>query len=1317
MLTGMAVLAFLAVALGAWLLTTQPAGAQAMETVKLSYQENNTKQVQSFSARDPEGGSVYWSLSGTDAGAFSLSRTKGGATVLSFKKPPNFEIPTDIAGTTPSTALADDSKYEVTVRASDGGLTTIKSFMVEVTVTNMDEPGSVTLTPVQPQTGVAMMARVSDPDLPESPVTVYGWAKSSTETGSYTPIQGETEMMYTPTRDDVGHFIMVTARYRDLADSARDRTVTARSKYAVRGTPAANKQPMFYDQTPGAADEGADEDYEVSRSVVENTPSGTPIGPPFTAYDPDEGDILTYSLFDGDATDITADDAANGDSTKFSIDPRTGQIMTKTELNFESGSGDDDNCTADDSCVVKVVATDPSDVDTDDSTGDNAATSVTVTIAVTNVEEAPTVTLGSDSAAKNAITVDEYVDRSDAEYTLTSIPADYTYGVDPTGAVTWTVEGPDSARFVAPSGVLAFKDCSPDDTTVETEGCPNFEMPMDTDKDNVYEVTVVATDSALNKGMRKVTIKVINVEELGRVTFPATVQPASGEGITAVLKDPDGGQKNVSWQWSIGGSPASTTPGEITNASSATYTPKVGDVGGMLTAKASYTDAFDSGNEATSAETIAVLGADGGNTAPKFVDDGSPPEDLKSATLSVDENVDSLAAATGTTINVTDNENQRLIYSSEGTDGAMFNASTNNDNAVTRIVTITPKMALDHEAKSTLKITLRVTDPFGASATLPVTINVTDQAEEPKITGPKPFIYSYEENGKMAVVALTATDPDENQGVTWTFSTEGGDGADRGSFKIDPLNGMLTFDDSPDYEMPMDGTANNPSRNNVYEVTVEANTVGQTGDSASKTQLVKVKVTDMAEAPEFAKSTDTLTIYEDNDDGKGPNRPIGDPVTATDGDEGDMPTYSLSGSDAASFSIVPATGQIVTKDKLDYEAKDTYTVTVTATDRSGLQDTIDITVEVLDVDEPPTIVAGGISVSGPSSPEYAEKGMAAVGTYEADGENAANAGWTLEGADVGDFRLSSSSGMSTMLMFMSSPNYETPMDADTDNTYMVTVKASHGSGDAMVMDSQDVTVTVTNVEEDGMVTLSPMNPAVGTAVTATLTDPDDGIMDTTWQWSKSKDGDEMSIADGVTSEGAMSSYTPVAGDEGYQLMAKAMYTDGYGDDMATGTTGMVVTNNAPMFAAETTTRTIAENSAEGTNVGAPVTATDADVGDTLSYALSGDDAMYFDIDNMGQIMVGATAMLDYETKRSYMVTVTATDPNSASDSITVTIMVTDVMVGNDATLDGYDANDNEMIEKSEVIKAINDYLFGEGDAAISKADVIRLINMYLFPNG
>ena len=100
-------------------------------------------------------------------------------------------------------------------------------------------------------------------------------------------------------------------------------------------------------------------------------------------------------------------------------------------------------------------------------------------------------------------------------------------------------------------------------------------------------------------------------------------------------------------------------------------------------------------------------------------------------------------------------------------------------------------------------------------------------------------------------------------------------------------------------------------------------------------------------------------------------------------------------------------------------------------------------------------------------------------------------------------------------------------------------------------------------------------------------------------------------------------------------------------------------NNPPAFSDDAVTRSVPENTAAGANVGAAVTATDPD-GDTLTYALSGDDEMYFAIDNMGQIKVGADAMLDYETKETYMVTVTATDSQMATDTIDVTIMVADV---------------------------------------------------------
>ena len=79
---------------------------------------------------------------------------------------------------------------------------------------------------------------------------------------------------------------------------------------------------------------------------------------------------------------------------------------------------------------------------------------------------------------------------------------------------------------------------------------------------------------------------------------------------------------------------------------------------------------------------------------------------------------------------------------------------------------------------------------------------------------------------------------------------------------------------------------------------------------------------------------------------------VGNPVVATDDGEGDTLTYTLGGADADSFDIDSSTGQITVGDgtQLDYETKDRYDVTVTATDpSSGASDTTTVGIMVTDV--------------------------------------------------------------------------------------------------------------------------------------------------------------------------------------------------------------------------------------------------------------------------------------------------------------------------------------------------------------------------------
>ena len=266
-------------------------------------------------------------------------------------------------------------------------------------------------------------------------------------------------------------------------------------------------------------------------------------------------------------------------------------------------------------------------------------------------------------------------------------------------------------------------------------------------------------------------------------------------------------------------------------------------------------------------------------------------------------------------------------------------------------------------------------------------------------------------------------------------------------------------------------------------------------------------------------------------------------------------------------------------------------------------------------------------------------------------------------------------------------------------------------------DGADATTAAIMVEDmlDGLAE----DPDGNVGDTPPITDMYPNITGATWQWAKTMTPDMMASWMDIT--GATdAAYTVMDADGGYHLRATAMYDDGEGmDKMASEETMMVMMmtmNAAPMFESETDTREVAENTATGEDIGNPVAASDANA-DALTYALSGADVASFAIDSdTGQLMT--LAALDFETKPTYSVTVTASDSGGLSDSIDVTITVTDVVDETQPAdfdpLAEYDADNSGALEKDEVIQAITDYLFGEGADAISKDDVIETITLYLF---
>ena len=1361
----------LGIALGALLLTIQPVGAQSTgdcETIggelTCSYVEGSTGRVFDFvpDPTPPARAAIAWTLVTTQAdrttaitthpdhGDFSIDQESG---VLTFKSPPNYENPsdgdhnndgdnTDAADTNNAVEEASDNIYKVKVRLevdTDAGRTTSEQG-VSVTVTNKEEDGSVSLNNLQPQVRELITATLGDPDGSKVEST-WQWSSSSSRSSGYTDIAGATADSYRPVEGDTGMYLRATVTYTDGHGAEIDTAMTE-SVEAVRAeTGADNADPAF------------GEGETATRAIDENTPAGTNIGPPVAATD-DDLDVLSYSLGDGVASSDPndADGADTLDDGLFSIDAATGQLMTKAALNVDAPTTLTDRDTTDADVLqlqVTVIVKDPLGNRVDDP----ALDTITVTITVNDVNEAPTVSgpvllirheegslraLSAGAVPALDLRLDSLPDDSDDETTLLVNPTTFT-AADPDGetatqAVTWELSGPDASKFRLSDGDTDAADARTDredSHPLRFKATANFEKPGDANKDNVYEITVTARDGQLVTGSRDVTIRVTNRDENGGVSL-SHIQPEVATNLTAKLVDQDGGITGLKWQWmrDTTGTAATATADctdsglvfdKITGKTSPTYKPAPGDEGKCLRVTATYDDTvrnkdieeppgpegIDESEPTVESDTSEhpVRAAVSPNDRPYFEADGAPtdpPTRVTSYTRYITENqpvtptsivrantdgitepVDPITDDVGATDVVNDDGDDAttddptdvgfLQYELGGASKDYFRIDQTTQTAVA----IRPTKMLNREDKSRHTVTVKVTDPSGGTATATVTIIVVDVDEAPKIDDAGPMHVMHMENDKAAVANYMATDP-EGKAITWTVlgSDPGTAEFDMEDLKVTAKAGprtMLAFKSAPNYESPEGGALaeTTTGKGNIYTVKLRAavndaeetdSTAGETIDPTTEMDTVDIMVgvTDVPEAPEFSDASKTLTVDE-HVTGDPLHGNVGSRVTATDSDGEIHLTYSLSGTDAGYFTIVPATGQIKTMKRLDYETKDSFSVVVTATDPTGLSDTINITIKVDDVAEAPDIVPDGVAVSGDTDVDYNEKGTAAVGTYTVEGPQATSARWTLEGADRGDFSMDPTSGASSMLKFKSSPDYEAPADADTNNTYMVTINAAVG-GD---IDTQEVTVTVANVEEDGTVALPSASPVVGGEVTAILTDPDGSISGLSWDWHTSSDMATWSAAPGTETNDPMSftsTYTTVADDVDKYLRATASYTDGYDSGNSEQAVSAKVlaadVNVAPRFPTATTTRSIAENMANA-DIGDPIVANDAN-GDTLAYTLEGTDMASFRIvGSTGQLQTSAA--LNFEAKNAYAVVVKATDPGQLSDTITVTINVTDVV--------------------------------------------------------
>ena len=406
-------------------------------------------------------------------------------------------------------------------------------------------------------------------------------------------------------------------------------------------------------------------------------------------------------------------------------------------------------------------------------------------------------------------------------------------------------------------------------------------------------------------------------------------------------------------------------------------------------------------------------------------------------------------------------------------------------------------------------------------------------------------------------------------------------------------------------------------------------------------------------APIFTEGVNTIRTVAENT-AAGVN--IGDAVTATDQDANTTLTYTLGGTDAGSFSIDSATGQLKTKAALDYETQNAYSIVLTVSD-GQVTDTITVTINISNVNEAPVFAVGSSTTHTVAENTAAGENIGSpVSATDDDGDTLS---CSLSGTDAGKFSIDSTNGQLQT---------SAALDYETKSSYTVTVSVSDGKGGT---DSITVTINVTDVSEvtnnapvftDGTSTTRSVaentaaNTNIGSAVSAT-----DADNDTLTYTLGGTDAASFSI---VSTSGQLQTSAALDYETKSSYTVTVSVSDGKGGtDSITVTINVTdvseVTNNAPVFAdGTTTTRSVAENTAANTNIGSAVSATDAD-NDTLTYTLGGTDAASFSIvSTSGQLQTSAA--LDYETKSSYSVTVSVSDVRGGTDSITVTINVTDV---------------------------------------------------------
>ena len=387
-------------------------------------------------------------------------------------------------------------------------------------------------------------------------------------------------------------------------------------------------------------------------------------------------------------------------------------------------------------------------------------------------------------------------------------------------------------------------------------------------------------------------------------------------------------------------------------------------------------------------------------------------------------------------------------------------------------------------------------------------------------------VTTFAENGSGFLESFSVPNPPS---LRWAIY-----GPDSSAFTINrsghlpDREGNLSFASSPDFEDPSDENGDN-----IYELIIPA--VSASG--ATGYLPVAVRVTDASEptgapdAPSVSAATGTINSLDISWNAPGNSgRPAisgydlryirSDSSDKADSNWTDGP-QSQTGTSAAITGLANGTSYDVQVRAVNSDGDGAWSSSGVGSTNAG--------------NKQPSFTERAPTRSVPENTASASNVGSPVTASDPEGDSLI---YSLEGDDAADFDIVASTDQVLT---------KTALDYETKSTYSLTVAVHDGKDEAGNADTSadtrvDLTINVSNENEQGTVMLSASQPQVGAALTASLSDPDGQLSAITWTWEASASRSDWNTLGGATS----SSDTPSASELGQYLRATASYTDGHG---------------------------------------------------------------------------------------------------------------------------------------------------------------------------